>query len=124
MKNLLGGSQQGIQDFAKLNTLVNKKLDELRQSIELRRTEGLRPVIALVLNEQVTRTMGSIRVLCAQMKRNENARQAQASAEGEAAAGTVLLATAAGALVLLFLFSFGLEPFASPEPWPGKGRGL
>lgn len=124
VKNLLGGSQQGIQDFAKLNTLVNKKLDELRQSIELRRTEGLRPVIALVLNEQVTRTMGSIRVLCAQMKRNENARQAQASAEGEAAAGTVLLATAAGALVLLFLFSFGLEPFASPEPlawqrpWP------
>jgi len=116
LENLLSGSQQGRHDAGDLSVLANKKLDELDQTIELRRKQGLTPAIALVLDEQVTRTMGAIRALCAQMRSGETATQARASSEGEAAAGTAILITVAGSLVLLFFFAFGFEPFASPDP--------
>jgi hypothetical protein len=89
-----------------------------------RYVELAQAALALFLTGRGRLTMDSIRALCAQMRRNENARQAQASADGEAAAGIALLITVTGSLVLLFLFAFGLEPFASPEPvawqrpWP------
>ena len=104
------------QNIGQLNALTNRKLAELRQTIELRRAQGAAPALDLVLSGQGQRTMDAIRALCAQIKRNENARQVLASANGEAAAGIALLITVAGSLVLLFLFAVGFEPFASPDP--------
>jgi PAS domain S-box-containing protein len=103
---------------AQLNTLVDQKLNELRQTIDLRRTEGATPALAVVLGDQGKRSMDAIRALCAQIQNHENSAQSQASVEGEAATETVLLITVAGSLVLLFLFAMGLEPFV------GAGAGV
>jgi PAS domain S-box-containing protein len=124
LKKLLLGNRRGMQDFDQLNTLANRKLDELRHTVQARRTQGAQAALAIVLTDKGKRTMDSIRALCVQMQRNENASQTQAFASGEAAAGIALLITVAGSLVLLFFFAFGLEPFASPDPhawhrpWP------
>ena len=101
---------------ARLNALATDKLAELHDTIELRRTRGVAPTLAVVLSDRGKQTMDELRSLCTQIRRDEISRQSQASADGEAAAGTALLATIAGSLVLFFLFAFGLEPFASPEP--------
>lgn len=124
LKALLAESRNGSQRFGTLNGLVNDKLAELRRTIEIRRSEGSTPALAIVLSDQGKRTMDAIRALCRQIQQSANSTQSQTSVEGETAAGTVLLATVAAALVLLFLFAVGLEPFASPEPvawqrpWP------
>jgi len=119
LRELLGGSQEGMREFDELNSLANQKEGELRQTIELRRTQGAQAALAIVLTGEGKRTMEAIRAVCDQMRRNEDARKGRASAEGEAASGVALLMTVAGALVLLFVFAFGLEPFAGqdPEAW-------
>jgi PAS domain S-box-containing protein len=116
LKALLNENRRGMRDFDQLNLLANSKLQELRETIEARRTQGERAALAIVLTDEGKRTMDSIRALCVRMESEENANQARASAEGEAAAGITLLITVAGSLVLLFFFAFGLEPFASPDP--------
>ncbi|HTT65687.1 MAG TPA: PAS domain S-box protein [Bryobacteraceae bacterium] len=124
LQGMRGGRSSESSNIAHLTDLTNRKLAELQQTIELRRTQGGGPALALMLSGEDKRTMDEIRVLCAQIRRTEISSQSQASTEGEAAAGTALLATIAGSLVLLFLFAFGLEPFASPDPqaqrrsWP------
>ncbi|SPE26878.1 putative Histidine kinase [Candidatus Sulfotelmatomonas gaucii] len=124
LKALLEQSPGGAESFGKLNAVVNDKLAELQQTIEVRRTRGSAPALAIVLSDRGKKRMDTIRALSREMEQSANAAGSRASAEGEAAAGTVLLAAAAGAMVLLFLFAFGLEPFASPEPltwqrpWP------
>ena len=112
LNRLLGNSQ----GFDELNSLTRLKLDELRQTIEVRRTRGQQSALAIVLTDQGKRTMDSIRALCEKMKRNERAGEARAFADREAAAGVALLITVAGSMVLLFLFALRFEPFASADP--------
>ena len=121
LKALFRGDPRGMEEFNQLNSLANTKLDELRQTLDTRRTQGARAALAIVLTNQGKRTMDSIRVLCARIQREENTNQAQASANGEAAAEIALLITVAGSLVLLFLFAVGFEPFAGTDPL-GKER--
>lgn len=116
LKRLRNETGTGSADVDQLTTLANSKLDELRQTIALRRTQGAQAALAMVLTGKGRSTMESVRALCAQMRGAENAGQAQASADGEAAAGVALLITVAGSLVLLFFFAFGFEPFTSPDP--------
>ncbi|HEV2133022.1 MAG TPA: CHASE3 domain-containing protein [Terracidiphilus sp.] len=116
LKKLLSEGHRSAQDFEDLNSVAKQKLDELGQTIEVRRTQGPKAALAVVLTDEGKRTMDAFRAICRRMQRNENAKQTEASAEGEAAAGIALLMSVAGALVLLFLFAFGLEPFASPDP--------
>jgi PAS domain S-box-containing protein len=124
LKSLLDARPGESANVARLDSLVNQKLTELRDTIELRRTQSAQAALALVLSDQGKRAMDEIRARCAEIKRNESSIQNRASAEGEAAAQTTLLVTIAGSLVLLFLFAFGFEPFASPDPqakqrsWP------
>jgi len=121
---LLAGRANESENLAKLKNLVDLKLTELRQTIDLRRTGGFPPAMAIVLSDRGEQAMDEIRVLIARIRSNQLTSQAQTSTEGEAAAQTALLAAVASSLVLLFLFSFGLEPFASPDPqaqrrsWP------
>ena len=111
-------------NIARLNDLSARRLSGLRQTIEIRRTEGAAAALAMVLSDRGKRTMDEIRSLCARIRRTEIAGQTLASTEGEAVAGTALLAAVVGSLLLLFVFAFGMQPFASPEPqawqrpWP------
>jgi PAS domain S-box-containing protein len=116
LKRLLRDRQGGEQQFSELNSLAERRLDELRRTIEVRRTQGAQAALAMVRTEDGKRTMDSIRVLCVQMRRNELASQVLASDSAQAAEGVALLITVAGSMVLLFLFAFGFEPFASPDP--------
>jgi PAS domain S-box-containing protein len=116
LKRLFAERGRGSEEVDQLTVLANSKLDELRQTIELRRTQGAQAALALVLTGKGRRTMDSVRALCTQMQGTENAMQIRASADGEAAAGIGLLITVTGSLVLLFFFAFGLEPFTSPDP--------
>ena len=111
LQSLLAPRSGQQPDLARLNSLVNQKLAELRQTIDLRRTQGAAPALAMVLSDEGKAEMDQIRALSRQIQGRENAVQGQASLEGEAAARTALLATLAGALVLLFFFAVGLEPF-------------
>ena len=121
VRRLLGGRASELENLARLNNLVDQKVAELRQTIDLRRTQGLAPAMTVVLSDQDQRAMDEIRALVAQIRRSELSSQAQASKNGEAAAQTALLAAVAGSLVLLFLFAIGLEPLASPDP-QAQGR--
>jgi PAS domain S-box-containing protein len=116
LRGPLSESLRGTQNYDELNTLANRKLNELSQTIEVRRTQGAHAALAIVLTDEGKRTMDSIRALCVRIERDENANHARASADGQAAAGIALLITVAGSLVLLFFFAFGFEPFASPDP--------
>jgi len=116
LDRLLAGRPGESSNISQLNNLVGAKLAELRQTIELRRTQGPQAALALVLSDQGLRDMQKIRALGAEIKSRENSTQGQASRDGEAAAETALLAAIAGSMVLLFLFAFGLEPFASTDP--------
>ncbi|HLJ78744.1 MAG TPA: CHASE3 domain-containing protein [Acidobacteriaceae bacterium] len=116
LKTLADESQTGRQQFDQLNTLAHTKLEELHQTIEIRRAQGAKAAFAVVQTGEGERTMDAIRSLCAQMRRDQNVGQASAFADAEAAAGVALLMTVVGSLALLFVFAFGLEPFASPDP--------
>src|SRR5579863_7229486 len=61
LKTLLETSPGGPQKFNELNLLVNKKLLELSQSIEIRRTQGPAPALAIVLSDRGKHTMDAIR---------------------------------------------------------------
>ena len=116
LKALLSEGYRGMKDFDQLSSLANQKMSELRQTIDVRRTQGAQAALSIVQTDEGMRSMGSIRTICARMQRNEDQSQARASAAEEAAAGTALLITVAGSLVLFSFFAFGLEPFASPNP--------
>lgn len=124
LKSLLAARPGESANVVQLDSLVNQKLSELQETIDLRREQGAERALALVLSDRGKRVMGDIRALGADIQQRENSAQSQATIEGEAAARTALLATIAGSLVLLFFFAFGLEPFASTDPqskrrpWP------
>jgi PAS domain S-box-containing protein len=121
LRSRLSGRPDESGNLARLSDLVERKLTELRQTIEVRRTRGTAPAIAI---DEGKRVMDEIRALCAQIQRNQNAATTEASREGETAAGTALLATVTAALALFFLFATGQRPGAEIDPrvplrpWP------
>jgi PAS domain S-box-containing protein len=112
----LASKAEEAGSMARLSDLTTEKLAELRQTVELRRAQGVAPAMAIVLGDQGQRVMAEIRAVSAEIQRRESAAETQTAQAGEATAGTALLVAAAGSLLLLFLFVFGLEPFASPDP--------
>jgi PAS domain S-box-containing protein len=116
LQGLLSGSPQGTRDFNELNAVAQQKMDELRQTLEVRRMQGTQAARAIVLTDRGERAMDSIRALCARIRGNGIASQVRASADAQTAAGIALLITVAGSIVLLFFFAFGFQPFASPDP--------
>ncbi|HLY62960.1 MAG TPA: PAS domain S-box protein [Terriglobia bacterium] len=124
LKGLLATRPDESENVARLESLVDQKLTELRQTIDLRRTNGVQQALSLVLSSHDKRVMDEIRALGSEIHGRESSTEGQASAGEKAAAGATLLATIAGSLVLFFLFAFRLDPFASPQPqawrrsWP------
>lgn len=116
LKLLLGGNQRDAKEFSELDSLVKQKQRELRQTIETRSTGGSKAALAIVITGEGKREMDSIRALCYQMEREQNAVQTQAFAQGETAAAITVLIAVAASLGILFFFVFVLEPFASSDP--------
>ncbi|HEX8712816.1 MAG TPA: CHASE3 domain-containing protein, partial [Terracidiphilus sp.] len=116
LNRLLSASREGKQESGELDALANEKVQQIRRTIDIRRTQGARAALAIILTNEGQRNMDSIRALCLEMRSNENAHEVRASTQGETAVEMTLLITVAGSLVLLFFFAFGLEPFASPDP--------
>lgn len=108
-------------DLTRLNDLVDRKLAELQLSIDLRRKQGPKPAIDLILSDEGKRTMDEIRVICSELQRRESAAESEASLAREGAALTTLLVTIGGSLLLLFFFSVGLEPVLKSDS-PVKER--
>jgi PAS domain S-box-containing protein len=112
------------ENLAKLNALVNRRVAELGQTIEVRRTQGAAPALEIVLSDRGKRTMDEIRGICSQIQRRESAARSEASLDREAAAQTALLAAIFGSLILLFFFAARLEPVMNRDPqakrrsWP------
>ena len=123
LRNLLLAHREESADAALLSGLVDQKIAELRQTIDLKRAQGSAPLATVDQGKQV---MDQIRALCAQIQRREASARTQASLEGEAAAGTALLATVVAALVLLFLFAVRIDSGHAPgsalalRPWPAR----
>src|SRR5207248_1054356 len=106
----------GSTDLKLLNDLVNRKLAELRRTVDLRRSQKAKQAAGIVLNDEGKRTMDQIRAICFEIKRRENAAQSEDSLAREQAALTALLVTIGGSLLILFFFAAGLEPLVSHEP--------
>ncbi len=121
---LLSARPDQSANIAQLDSLVNQKLTDMRQTIAARQAGETQDALSIVLSDRGKREMDEILALGAQIQRNERSARLTASANREAAAATALVITVAGSIVLLLLFAFGLEPFASDDPqararsWP------
>ena len=82
VRRLLAGRANEPGNLARLNSLVDQKLAELRQTIDLRRSQGLASAMAVVLSDRGQRAMDEIRALVAQIRRTELTGQAQAFHRG------------------------------------------
>jgi PAS domain S-box-containing protein len=89
---------------ASLRPLLAAKLDELKQTIELRRTQGPEAALAIVLNDRGKRLMDRIRGICAEIEIVANGRVAQQSERARASANEIgLVGTLGGAILFLLL---------------------
>lgn len=70
-------------DVAALTRLVDEKLDEMRRSIELRRTQGLDAALAVVTTDRGKNVMDRIRARIAQMISREDSALAASDAQAE-----------------------------------------
>jgi PAS domain S-box-containing protein len=64
LKGLLKGREDQPGDAQRLSDLIDQKLGELHQTIELRKSQGLPAAMAVVLSDQGKRLMDGIRELC------------------------------------------------------------
>ena len=107
------GADTSIQ---RLSGLIDQKLGELQRTIDLRRTQGSRPALDLVLSDGGERSMDAIRALSSEIRTREYSRLTEASDVGESGAQLALLLTAGGALILLFFFAAGIQGLLAEQP--------
>jgi PAS domain S-box-containing protein len=86
-----------------LRPLVKDKLDELGETIQLRRSQGPSAALALVLTDRGKVVMDEIRALCAQIQSAANQRVTQFSAEARASSNRLGIVSSIGSTALLAL---------------------
>jgi PAS domain S-box-containing protein len=91
----------------RLGQPIKNKLDELRQTIELRRSSGFSAALAMVLTDRGKAEMDQIRSICAEIQAAANQRLARFSEETRASSYQLGLVSTLGSstLFLLLLFS-------------------
>ncbi len=94
-------------EAGRLQNLMGEKLTELRQTIELRKTQGLQPALDLVLGERGKELMDQIRGIAADIQHHAASMRIDAAAGRETAARRAFLITAVGSLILLTFFIVG-----------------
>jgi len=107
---ILNGLQSGQvppDSSARLNSLVDQKLAEMRRTIDLRRTQGAAPALALVLSDDGKQVMDDIRDVWSDIRAGQYSRLMAAQNEAESSARTAFLTTIVGSLVLLGFFVAG-----------------
>jgi len=92
--------------FSQLVSLVNAKLEELGNTVELRRSQRTEEALALLRTNQGQQLMENIRRVSRAIEDAETARWQAAWSDLEAGAAQLRTATLAGALLLAFLVGF------------------
>jgi len=101
------GSREQHARFVQLQALVGVKLSELRNTIELRRSQGLSAALSVVQTDQGKQTMDRIRLLSQEIEEGENARWRAAWNDLQSEAGQVRILTLVGSVLLVVLVSSG-----------------
>jgi PAS domain S-box-containing protein len=107
---LVGRDSAEAATVEQLKRLVDQKMSELGQTIEVRRTQGAKAAIEIVLSDRGRSLMDRIRELILAIQSGERGAVTLASADAEAATMTVLLVAVAASLILLFFFLAALDP--------------
>jgi len=92
-----------------LEQLIEEKIAELKETIDLRRNEGFEVAQAVVLTDRGKQTMNSIRGITDEMKREENDllnQQAEASRMSARNTQSIIIYASIGSLLALILISF------------------
>jgi len=111
---LVGPDSAQTADVDRLKLLANQKMSELAETVEVRRTQGAKAALDIVLSDRGRSTMDQIRATVLTIQNGEGGAQTTASVDAEAATMTVLLVMVAGSLILLFFFVAGLDPILHP----------
>ncbi len=101
------GSREQHARFLQLQALVGVKLSELRNTIELRRSQGLSAALSVVQTDQGKQTMDRIRLLSQEIEEGENARWRAAWNDLQSEAAQVRILTLVGSVLLVVLVSSG-----------------
>lgn len=99
LRRLLASRQSDSADLERLTNLVHQKLRELRQAIDLRRTQGAGPALDIVLSDRGKRTLDELRAIYSTIQHRQTSAQHEASLNREAAAQIALLAAVAASLI-------------------------
>ncbi|HKV55257.1 MAG TPA: CHASE3 domain-containing protein, partial [Candidatus Binataceae bacterium] len=94
------------QDVRRLSQLTGQKLDELQHTIELRRTKGLEPALAVVQTDFGKDVMDAIRAQTGQMIAAEESAMARAHQSVDEFVGYSRLAVGLGALIGLAVLAW------------------
>lgn len=107
LNRLLARRQGQSGSTPQLNRLVEQKLAELRETIDLRRAQSAAQALNVVLSDRGRRLMDEIRGICFEIQDHEFAALIDAQRDGAAAARRAFLITAIGSLIVLSFFVVG-----------------
>jgi PAS domain S-box-containing protein len=101
------GRQDQTERIERLKPLVKDKLDELNETIEIRRSKGFDAAVAVVSTNRGKSDMDQIRSICTEIQSAANTRMERFSEDSRASANQVSLigTLGSGALLVLLLFS-------------------
>jgi methyl-accepting chemotaxis protein len=107
VRSLTGDNPEQQQRWTQLQPLIDAKLAELKQTIDLRRTQGADAALAVVKGGEGKRVMDEARLVTAQAADAErllqNKRDAAATASSDLAMGIILWGGLAGLIVVALL---------------------
>jgi CHASE3 domain sensor protein len=103
MLTIDNASQQSLLDDTEL--LIQRKLDELSQTIELRRTSGFETALAVVITYDGKSTMDELRAIVSVMEQDERRLLEQRAEETASAAAITKFAVVIGAIMSTSIFS-------------------
>jgi PAS domain S-box-containing protein len=109
LKNLLNRPQDRPGDALRLSALLDQKLAELHETVELRRSQGFQAALNVVLSERGKQLMDQIRELCTGIQSREYSALIDGSLQEETYARRTELVMIAGSLILfVFLIAASL----------------
>ena len=92
LRKLTADSPERQKTLAVLEPLIEQRLDQMQEVIDLRRQKGVRAASEWLLSGQDQKTMDEIRQIAGEMERSENALLVQRSQEAETIAqGTIFI---------------------------------
>src|ERR1035438_3760928 len=100
LKSLLTGPGDQPENAMRLSALLDQKLGELHNTIELRKSQGLQPALDIVLTGRGKQLMDQIRELCTGIQKREYSALIDRSSEEKTYARQTELVMISGSLIL------------------------